>query len=211
MNSRWYISTLIILLTLLGGIASKQHASVPNQEIVLQFTSDEVTSIDTQNTIAIVKQQLQTAGVENIQVLELESGQLKISYYSNSDVASIKALLSKEKVLDIAYSSQDGNQGESPSEDKSIIYNVDVYEIQHGDDVSDLEGKLALETKVESDRFFNPNVFISKDDIDEKELNRIVSVAYKFHSANAITLDNRLREIPEVRAGPVFDGICDLI
>ena len=210
MNSRWYISILIISLTLLGGIASKQHLAAPNQEIVLQFTSDIVTSEDTQNAISIVRQQLKTVGVETIQVEESKDGYLKISYYSNSDVDSIKEVLSKDTSLAFGYVPQGNNEPRGPSEDHSITYNLDVYEIQQADNVSDFGGKLALETKAEHDRFSNPNVFVPQKSTDEKELCRTIKVAYKFNKTVAIAIDNRSRKIPEVRAGPSFTGICNL-
>lgn len=205
MNSRWYISALIIILTLLGSIASEQQDSVPNQELVLQFAGVEVSTQDAQQTIAFVKEQLQTAGVENIQVQKQNDGQLKITYYSDSDVDYIKELLSKDCKLELGSLSQD-DQSNIPSEDDSIAYNLDVYEIQQGDDLSSLEGKLALESKSENDRLINPNVFVSAEDIDVRELNRIVKVAYKFNRDIAIAINNRSLKIPEVRAGPTSVG-----
>ena len=202
MNSRWYISTLIILLTLLGGVASTQQDAIPNQEIVLQFTSNDVSSTDAQNAFAIVKQQLLEAGVEEVNVLELQNGQLKISYYSHSDVESIKLVLSKNQALSID-SQSDKNQNEAPSEDKSITYNVDVYEIQQGNDVSELGGKLALESKSEHDRLVNPNVFVSADLIKDTKHCDVVSVAYKYHRTVASAINTQTRIIPEVRAGPL--------
>jgi len=202
MNSKWYISTLIIILTLLGGIASEHQVSVPNQEIVLQFANDDVTSLDTQQTITMVKQQLLTAGVENIQVQKQYNGQLKITYYSDSPVEQIKELLSKDSAIDVGYVSH--NRNEKPSEDKKVTYNLDVYEIQQSDDLTESNGKLALEPNTDNDRLINPNVFISVEDINIKEYNSIVSVAYKFYTNVAIAIDNRSQKIPEVRAGPTF-------
>lgn len=207
MNSRWYISILIITLTLLGGIASKEHHVVPNQEIVLQFTSQFVTPDDTLNTITAVKQQLKTAGVENIHVEEHQDGYLKITYYSHSDVESIKELLSNDTSLDFGYVSQGKNESRNPSEDKSIAYNLDVYEIQQADDLSDVGGKLALETKAEHERFSNPNVFVPQKHTEQKELCASVKVAYKFNRTVVIAIDNKSRKIPEVRAGPSSSGI----
>ncbi|WP_298761842.1 hypothetical protein [uncultured Psychroserpens sp.] len=210
MNSRWYISILIITLTLLGSIASNDQTSVPNQEIVLQFTSSSITSQDTQHAIALVKQKLQTADVKDIKVQEQLNGQLKISYYSSSDVSIIKALLSEDDNLSIDYVSKEDNQNKVPSEDKTITYNVDVYEILKGDDASSLDGKLALETKAENDRFSNPNSFLSTKNIDDRALSRIVKVAYRFNKNIAIAIDNRSRKIPEVRAGPTTN-VSDLL
>ena len=170
---------------------------------MLQFSSVNVSVQDAQNAITSVKQQLETAGVNDIKVQTLQDGQLKISYYSNSDVDSIKALLSNECHLDLGYLSND-NQNNPPSEEKNIAYNFDVYEIQQGDDVSELDGKLALETKAEDDRIFNPNVLISADEIGVEAKERIEKVAYKLGRTLAIAIDNDSYKIPEVRAGPVI-------
>lgn len=209
MKPKWYIGILIIALTLLGSEASTRQAAIPNQEIVLQFTSETVSHIDTENAIAIVKQQLLSAGITDIQVQKHEDGQLKISYYSASDVASIKALLSEENNLKLGYESPENNQSNTPSEDHKIDYDLDVYEIHQANDISDLDGKLALETKAENDRLSNPNVFISPEiiDIDAKQL--IDQVAYKFRKAVAIAIDNNSYKIPEVRAGPSKIGMFD--
>jgi hypothetical protein len=204
MNSRWYISILIITLTFLGSIASTQQVATPNQEIVLQFSSENVSPQDTLNAITNVKQQLEFAGVNAIKVQTLQGGQLKITYFSNSDVEDIKILLSKECALDLGYVSQGNNQSNTPSEEKSIKYNFDVYEIQQADNISDLEGKLALEPKAENDRIFNPNVLISAKEIDIDAKENIEKIAYKLSRTIAIAIDNHSYKIPEVRAGPVI-------
>jgi hypothetical protein len=204
MNSRWYISILIITLTFLGSIASTQQVATPNQEIVLQFSSENVSPQDTLNAITSVKQQLEFAGVNAIKVQTLQGGQLKITYFSNSDVEDIKILLSKECALDLGYVSQGNNQSNTPSEEKSIKYNFDVYEIQQADNISDLEGKLALEPKAENDRIFNPNVLISAKEIDIDAKENIEKIAYKLSRTIAIAIDNHSYKIPEVRAGPVI-------
>jgi hypothetical protein len=204
MNSRWYISILIITLTFLGSIASTQQVASPNQEIVLQFSSENVSPQDTLNAITSVKQQLEFAGVNAIKVQTLQGGQLKITYFSNSDVEDIKILLSKECALDLGYVSQGNNQSNTPSEEKSIKYNFDVYEIQQADNISDLEGKLALEPKAENDRIFNPNVLISAKEIDIDAKENIEKIAYKLSRTIAIAIDNHSYKIPEVRAGPVI-------
>ena len=98
MNSRRYIGALIIVLTFLGVVYQQQN-SLPNQEIVLQFTDAKVTSSETQNTIAIVKEQLQNLGADNIHVKETQEGTLKITYYSATNVSSIKKILSEENTL----------------------------------------------------------------------------------------------------------------
>lgn len=205
MKKRWYISTLVIILTLLGVVCHEQ-VSVPNQEIVLQFANVDTNTSQAQNTIAIVKKQLQDLGVKNIRVAEIENGSLRITYYSNTDVASIKETFSKEKNIVIDYSSfnQEQEPVKLPLNDESFSYNLDVYEIDNGDhSESGFNGKYVLEPKPENDRFFNPNVFLSANNIDIAEKDRIVKVVYKIRRNITIALDTTLHKIPEVRAGPI--------
>lgn len=203
MNARWYISILIITLTFLGSIASTQRASIPNQEIILRFSSENVSTEDTLNTITSVKQQLETAGINDIKVQALQNGQLKITYYSNSDVDSIKTLLSNEGALYLGYLTQDRNQSETPSKEKKLQYNFDVYEIHQGHNLSDSDNQLALEIKVENDRLINPNVvgFDNSEQYDSKD--NLVKVAYKYRRNIAIAINHISYKIPEVRAGPL--------
>ena len=61
MKMKWYFGALIIVFTLLG--VYQNRISVPNQEIVLQFTDVNITSDEAENTIEIVKEQLQAIGI----------------------------------------------------------------------------------------------------------------------------------------------------
>ena len=199
MNAKRYFSALISILALLG--ISQHQMSVPNQEIVVQFIDDEVTYDDAQNAISIVKNQLQNIGVDNIQVIERENGQLKITYYSDIDIASIKGFLSKEENLKFGDNSKD-ESSELPSDDESNRYNLDVYEIQKPSDAEwDFEGTLVLELKPDGDRFSNPKVFASIKEVDVVEITTIV--AYKLNYNVAIAIDNTSYKTPEVRAGPI--------
>ena len=203
MRTRWYLSTLIIFLTLLGAICH-QGSSVPNQEIVLQFANNDITLDEAQIAITTVKEQLQTIGADNILVQEQGEGRLKITYYSNTDVASIKKILSKEKEVALKYAAHHHHEipVEAPSDKTPMSYNLDIYEIQDESDVYDLGGKLAIEIKAEHERCFNPNVFLN---IEVKDVNDhlIINTAYKLNRSIAIAIDHNTRTIPEVRAGPI--------
>jgi hypothetical protein len=205
MNSRRYIGALIIVLTFLGVVYQQQY-TLPNQEIILQFTDVKVTSADTQSTIAIVKKQLQNLGADNIQVVETKEGTLKITYYSASNVSNIKRNLSEENklVIDCNLSNQDNEESSFPKENSSISYNLDVYEIQNGSEADwNLVENNVLELKFDNERFFNPNFFMSAIDINDREKENIVKVAYKIRRNIALAIDNTSHNIPEVRAGPV--------
>ena len=215
MKTKWHFSAFIIILTVLG--ISLQQFSVSNQEIIVQFTNDEVGLIETQNTIAIVKKQLQQVGVKNIKVHKGENGELKISYFSDIDVASIKKIFSarvpleasaeeQEKELKLGFTSflNEEESSNFPSDKNSNSYKLDVFEIQKGDDAElDLNG-FALELNPENDRFFKPVVYYSYIEIDVRGKNKIETTAYIAHRNISITIDNSSFNIPEVRAGPLL-------
>ncbi|MBV1924433.1 MAG: hypothetical protein KUG68_10450 [Flavobacteriaceae bacterium] len=195
MKAKWYLSTFIIILTLLG--VSLEQYSTPNQEIVVQFANDEVSLFETQNTIAIVKKQLQDIGVDNIKVQENANGTLKITYYSNVDVASVKQKLGLGIV-----SFSTTKSSKIPSENQSNDYQLDVSEIQKSQETdSDVNG-IAVDVRQKSDRFFQPAVK-SINDFEVKEKNNIEKVAYIIQKNIAIAIDNSSHNIPEVRAGPL--------
>ena len=201
MNTRRYIGALIIVLTFLGVVYQQQN-TLPNQEIVLQFTDVVLASDEAQSTIAIVKKQLQDIGVDNIQVKEGENGTLKITYHSLTDVSSVRRTLSEDNRLDL--NSNSHNNSTLPLNENSISYNLDVYEIQNGTDADwNLVENSVLKVNSENDRFFNPNVFISAIAIDAKVKDATVNVTYKVHRNIAIAIDNTSHNIPEVRAGPI--------
>ncbi|WP_431137586.1 hypothetical protein [Psychroserpens mesophilus] len=210
MNNKWYICALVILLALFGGVTSYEKNITPNQEIVLQFTSKMVTTDEAQHAITTVKQQLRALGIHNTQVTEYEDGQLKITYFSNADIASIKKILSKEQRLELNDSGISNNDipFEIPSKDNSIAYNLDVYEIQNGYDItSNLSGKLALEHKADNERLIDTNASDHVKVTDYSYLEQQVKVAYRFHKHSGIALNHISHKIPEVRAGPNKHGI----
>lgn len=199
MNKKWYISALVIILALLGGVATQEQNQAPNQEIVLQFSNATISNDDAQHAIATVKQKLQAIGVHNITVEDFEHGHLKITYFSNTDVASIKKILSQEETLEI----DNDIPFEVPSHKKDITYNLDVFEIQNGyDQAFHLSGKLGLEHKADNDRFSNTNPYANTNRLDYSVFELKINVAYRFHTYIGITIDHISHKIPEVRAGP---------
>ncbi|MEC3906981.1 hypothetical protein VOI54_08110 [Tamlana sp. 2201CG12-4] len=204
MIARWCISAFIFLLTLFG-VVFQQQVSVPNQEIVLQFTDVELTSDDAKHAIAIVAKKLQGLGAEHIQVKAGDNNTLKISYFSEVDISSIKRTFAKENhiVLDYTSSSQDRGASKLPSEDNTISYNLDVYEIQNtSNSGGDLNGAFGLEIDAKSDRFLDPNINLFFKNIDVNAIAAKTKVAFKVCRDISIELDNTLHSIPEVRAGP---------
>jgi hypothetical protein len=204
MVARWCISILIFSLTLFG-VVSQQQLAVPNQEIVLQFKDVDLTSEETEYTLAIVKRQLQDLGAQNIKVLASRAGKLKIAYYIDTDLASIKEIFSEENiiVLHLRGQSSSNDTGSFPSEDATIAYNLNVYEIQHGQHSGwDFDGAIGFEFEPKSDRFLDPNyLFANHIGCNYPEIH--IHVASKTRREVTLQLRVPLYTIPEVRAGPI--------
>lgn len=202
MLKKWYISVLIITVTMLG-IFSQQKTLLPNQEILIQFTSKHVSTQEIKNTIASVKLQLQSLGVNNIQVKKTKQNTLKITYYSDTDVASIKETFSKEEQIAIGVSKQNQNPNKIPLNEMAISYNLDFCEIQNKNNADwNLNGVTLQTLDTKSDRFFDPNTYSF---INHKELNTIViKLAFKGHRNSVFTIQNTATSTPQVRAGPII-------
>lgn len=206
MKKTWYFGALLILFTLLG--FNQNYISEPNQEIVLKFSDVDITSDEAQSTIAHVKEQLLSIGVETVQVKELNEGQLKITYYSGEDIESIKKLLSADNRVEFS-EPQKGNKNTSnfPSKDHEKEYKLDVFKIhKNSDSESGLGGKSVLSLKQDFDRFHNPKPYIFKNEVGTNDVNTTVKEAFKVRRNIAIAIENTSRNIPEVRAGPTAFG-----
>lgn len=199
MKAKLYISTLILVLSFAGIFHYK--TSSPNQEIIVQFTVGEITQEQSSVAIADIKLQLQSLGVEAIQVQEAEDGKLKITYFSPVDIENIKKTLSEEDNLTV--DDNFGGHDKLPSKKHSKNYNLDIYEIHQSTDGNQgSAGKPVWIVKQDYDRFFNPNVCLYSNEIDARETDRSVKLAYKINTTVAIAIDNSSHSIPEVRAGP---------
>lgn len=198
MKTKWYFGTLIVILALFG--VCQENLIVPNQEIVLQFSSTTISSSEAKIAITNVKEQLETIGVSKVDIREEANGRLVISYFSDITVANVKDALSTV-TLAIDYASNEGNQSELPTKQ---TYNIDVFEITKSSDTGfGSSGKFVFELKQDYDRFSNPNVFVYGTEVPSVEKNVEVQVAYKQNKTIAIAINNIPHQIPECRAGPV--------
>ena len=203
-ETEMYLNTFILIIAFLGAVL--QQFSVPNQEILLQFEDQEISLGETENTIADIKKLLQDIGIQKIQVYKGANGVLKISYFSEVDVVSIKKIFSKEKDLRLSYSSLDFDEDpfKVPTKKKSNTYQLDVFEIQKSKGNALDSNGLVIESSPENDRSFNLDVYYP-DLLKELRLkNKIEKVAYIIYGNKSIEIDNASHNNPEVRAGPVF-------
>src|SRR5690554_1434335 len=130
-NWRWNITALIIALAFFG-ISLEQTNADPNQEILIQFNSDSISDNQERRAISDIKNQLKEIGVEDVQVSKTPDGRLKVTYYSEVDVAVIKNLFYKQNKLLLANLPMSADEGTNPfsSSNDSRTYIVEVVKIQ---------------------------------------------------------------------------------
>lgn len=197
MKAKWPIFILITSLTLL--CVNQSQVFTPNQEIVLKFNK-EVTFSETQEAIAVLKEQLQILGVHNIQLDEETNGELKITYYSDLDVSVIKQKLSEYQKILVGYAQGKDQLPKNPS--NSNDYNIDVFEIKDAVDL-DLSSKGYIPNdKTDNDRSFNPKLYVFFNSMETNDRPDLSEMVLKCYGNNVILIKNTSHKIPEVRAGP---------
>ena len=84
MSKKWYFGVLISAFAML--VVMRQQTVVPNQEIVLEFVDIDPASQEAQDVLTIVKEQLESIGVQHAIISKKsKNGTLKITYYSDTD------------------------------------------------------------------------------------------------------------------------------
>lgn len=194
MKSKWYFGIVITALTFF--VVSQQQITVPNQEIVFQFSDNQATVSQTEKAIQAIKAQLQNIGVKNTQVFE-QNGILKISYYSDITIAEVKSILLNEKLI---FNNTKGTQNDNPLDSS---YNVDVFEIKPATESGvGFDGKFIVEAKQEYTRA--SQIVLTFSAITESiiQLTLPVNVTHKVNTNISISIDKGSFNIPEGRAGP---------
>ncbi|WP_339876777.1 hypothetical protein [Olleya marilimosa] len=194
MKSKWYFGIVITALTFF--VVSQQQITVPNQEIVFQFSDNQATVSQTEKAIQAIKAQLQNIGVKNTQVFE-QNGILKISYYSDITIAEVKSILINEKLI---FNNTKGTQNDNPLDSS---YNVDVFEIKPATESGvGFDGKFIVEAKQEYTRA--SQIVLTFSAITESiiQLTLPVNVTHKVNTNISISIDKGSFNIPEGRAGP---------
>ena len=203
-NWRWNITALIIALAFFG-ISLEQTNADPNQEILIQFNSDSISDNEERHVISDIKNQLKEIGIEDVQVSKTPEGRLKVSYYSEVDVAVVKNLFYKQNkplLANLPLSKDKGSIPFSNSND-SRTYIVEVVKIQSDFNADiGLQGVL-VEIKSTADQYLKPKVLVEASE---------VKFALKFNSEGeactsfktpSLFVENTNYRIPESRAGPL--------
>jgi len=198
MNSKWYISTLFLILFICFG-AFQEQVAIPNQEIVLEFVDGKINKKEIKNAVADVKEKLVKAGVSNITIQETTNGTLKISYYSAIPIDNIKEALILENQFALNKNSEN-KQDQLPS----TTYNIDIYELTNEIDATNLNDKYILEIKYLTERSTTTPTFASIRHLEIAKANQLFKTAYNTYKNNPLTKDRTSYTEPEVRAGPYY-------
>lgn len=201
MFAKHYISLLIVVVSLLG-IASQEQAEVPNQEIVVQFSSTNVTAQEVDVIISSIKEQLRELGVEEVHVNKNNLGELKITYHSNTDVSSIKNKLAKADSLTVDLNKKSDNTSNPQSNRDIVSYNLDIYEIQDKSATWDLNGIHVANFDAKSDHSFNPSTNLLTPAVAFNNAGSAARETYKVLRNLTLSINEIPYKIPEVRAGP---------
>tara|TARA_R110002050_G_scaffold1049_3_gene7313 strand:- start:2384 stop:3001 length:618 start_codon:yes stop_codon:yes gene_type:complete len=203
MNAKWCISTLIIILALLG--LSQEQTKASNQQILLQFIDVELASETAHDEVlTAITKRLKVLGIEAIEIIENDGKQVSIRYYSDVDALSVKKFLTQKNHLSLTY--DDEVPFDFPKEQLPEKYNLVVSDLhQQADNGLSLNGNLVLIHKQDYKRFSNPVILQYNNAIVFKQ-DTIVNVSFKINRNIAIAIDNTSQTIPEVRAGPNVYG-----
>ncbi|WP_339664696.1 hypothetical protein [Maribacter arcticus] len=203
MNAKWCISTLIIILALLG--LSQEQTKASNQQILLQFADVELASETAHDEVLIaITKRLKVLGVDAVEIIENDGRQVSIRYYSDVDAVSVKEFLTQESQRSLTY--DDELPFDFPKEQLPEKYNLVVSDLhQQADNGLSLYGNLVLIQTQDDNRFSNPVILQFNNAIVFKQ-DAIVNVSFKINRIIAIAIDNTSKTIPEVRAGPYVYG-----
>lgn len=203
MNWRWPLTGFVIALAILGlGLG---NASLPNQEIVVRFQAGCVSEAQAKSAVAHITDQLRSLGISNFQISELWNGQVKVSYYSDVDIAIVKGLFSNDIEFSLGQTElqHKKNSSEVPPQLPDYAYHVQVVKIH-----TDLGQNLGLQgvpinLKSAKDQYLKPLLSFCRTENDSGLPIEVETRAGKSYGAFAVYFDTSSYKIPEVRAGPL--------
>lgn len=198
MKNNWFLSAFIIALAILG--ISLDNGTVANQEIIIQFSNTETTLDRSQNTLSLVKRQLETIDVDNVKIERLVNGALKVTYYSDIDVSAIKEIVTSALESELSNTVYTADNG-LPFEKESETFQLDIYKIQEPNDLGGAASNI-IEYKSQTTRSSSAKTYATLHKIEIQEKSATDKIAYNAHRDHPIALNNSSHKIPEVRAGP---------
>lgn len=201
MKTKLHFGLLVVLLAFLATFL--EQTTVPNQQIVIQFSNEAHTTQDTENAIEAIQNKLQSIGATQIEIGQNNDGRLRITYHSNAEVTHIQNVLFNAEDFKLDYASTQNQPTNFPEERHTKNYELDVSEIKSSSDINwNFEGTRVTEVNQKTDHSNPIKVNSSAKQFNAKQSNEIIKVAVALNTTVAIVTDHLSYKIPEVRAGP---------
>ena len=190
------------MVSLLG--LSLQQTSNTHQEIIIKYSDAKGITLETQNnTIAIVKKQLQKIGINYFKVSKDHQGHLKISYFSSLDTASIKKVLNEGNYFALSYlPNQNNKQTEDHSGTKSLNLRLDIFKIPKTFENPIENSGLVVQLLLKTDRYFIQDVFGGYSLFNDQYDCLTQQNKFKYHSKQETKVDVECLKTIQIRAGP---------
>ncbi|WP_299111603.1 hypothetical protein [uncultured Winogradskyella sp.] len=202
MKTKLHFGLITVLLAFL--VTFLEPNTVPNQQIVIQFSNDTITIADTEDTIEAIQNKLQSIGVTQIQIGQSKTGQLRITYFSEEDVADIQKALFNAEDFQVAYSPSVQSSKDFPNVPKVKDYELNVSEIKTStSNTWDFEGTEVATFNPKSDHSNTLKVHNSGNQVSSELNNHVINTIVEAYKVAAIVSNNSSYKIPEVRAGPM--------
>ena len=202
MSIKFFFGFLISMVSLLG--LSLQQTSNTHQEIIIKYSDAKGITLETQNnTIAIVKKQLQKIGINYIKISKDHQGHLKISYFSSLDTASIKKVLNEGNYFAVSYlPNQNNKQTEDHSGTKSLNLRLDIFKIPKTFENPIENSGLVVQLLLKTDRYFIQDVFGGYSLFNDQYDCLTQQNKFKYHSKQETKVDVECLKTIQIRAGP---------
>ncbi|WP_225036954.1 hypothetical protein [Winogradskyella sp. SM1960] len=202
MKTKLHFGLIILLLAFLGTYLEQN--TLPNQQIVIQFSDDDISTKDTENAIEVIQNKLESIGVTHIQIGQKNDGELRIIYHSTTAVEHIQNALFNVEDVNIAYNSTENHTNNFPDHKNHKDYELNITEIKISNNLNwDFERTQVVEVNQKTDRFLYHKTHSSGNQFQHIENNFTIKLAVCFSRTTTIETDNNSYIIPEVRAGPI--------
>ncbi|MDX1463261.1 MAG: hypothetical protein R3359_09400 [Marinirhabdus sp.] len=201
-NLKWYISFMVCALTLLG--VTNERSVLPNQEIVLHFENGSDATHEAEEALRSIREKLRHIGVSDLQVTATMDGSVRITYYSNADVAAVKALLNQDQTFAVDHTAFEATSPiDVPENGSDQDYEFNVSEISTQSENGLGFNGILLDQKSVHDRYTYPIVYLGTGNASYSRLQKQVAARVACYSDTTIRTDRASYQIPEVRAGPI--------
>ena len=202
MKTKLHFGILVLLLAFIGRYI--EQTNVPNQQVVIQFSDDNISIEAAEETIEVIFSKLESSGAEQIQIGQNENGQLKITYYSKANVNKIQSIFSNAEGFKLDYASDSNSSTDFPVHRTVKDFELNISEIQNSNPINwDFEGVEVVQLNQKSEFSYNLKVNTSSTLLNTVQSNGIQKVAIKVNTTVALAIDKLSFNIPEVRAGPI--------